>query len=110
GIGLQGAGKVAAPTGLQGEALPGAVRVTFNPVNGASGYTVYWGVSNGNYEQSADLGNELVGVVQGLAAQSYYFAVSAKNGLLSAPIVVTLENASQQQSEPGVYGIEPAVV
>ncbi len=111
-MGIGSSAKPAAPTGLAGEPLDGAVRVTFNEVGGASGYRVYWGSSAGSYPQQLNLGRERVATISGLAEMPYYFAVAAYNangtGIRSEAIVVTPYPAAvTPQSEPEVHGVNP---
>lgn len=60
---------------------PGAVRLFWHKVPGATGYNVYYGLSPRNYIFAApDLGDTDNFTVRGLANRTYYFAVQAKKG------------------------------
>ncbi|MDO8444578.1 MAG: CFI-box-CTERM domain-containing protein [Deltaproteobacteria bacterium] len=94
------------PTGLI--AAPGnkAISVSWNAVDGATGYIVYWGTSPGNYAQNTDVGNTTSYTIQGLtngtvyyisvsaySAPTYYVAVTAYDSLNNESVLISETSA-----------------
>ncbi|MBI5746471.1 MAG: fibronectin type III domain-containing protein [Nitrospirae bacterium] len=66
------------PTGLTASPGDGTILLSWNAVNGASGYILYYGISSEIYSQTVDLGNTASYTLKGLTnGTRYYFAVSA---------------------------------
>lgn len=71
-------GTLSSPTGLTASPGNGSILLSWNEVNGASGYILYYGISRGIYSQSIDLGNTASYTLTGLTNGTvYYFAVTA---------------------------------
>ncbi len=71
-------GTLSSPTGLTASPGNGSILLTWNTVDGAEGYILYYGISPGIYSQSIDLGNTASSSLTGLTNGTvYYFAVSA---------------------------------
>lgn len=56
-----------------------AATISWIPVYGATSYTIKYGVSPGNYIQTATVGNITTTTLSGLPATRYYFVVTASN-------------------------------
>jgi hypothetical protein len=71
-------GTLSSPAGLTASPGNGSILLSWNEVNGASGYILYYGISPGIYSQSIDLGNTVSYNLSGLTNGTvYYFAVTA---------------------------------
>ncbi len=71
-------GTLSSPTGLNTSPGNGSILLSWNEVDGAEGYILYYGISPGIYSQSIDLGNTVSYTLGGLTNGTvYYFAVSA---------------------------------
>jgi uncharacterized protein YccT (UPF0319 family) len=77
-----GTGAAPAAPALNGAtAADSQVALTWAAASGATGYTVRYGTSAGNYTSSIDVGNVTSRTVTGLTnGTTYYFAVQAYNG------------------------------
>ncbi len=60
--------------------LAGEIGLRWDPVSGASGYRVYYGISSGSYSQTLDVGAATSTTLAGLQnCRNYYVAVKAYN-------------------------------
>lgn len=86
------------PTGLMTAPGNTTISVSWDAVDEATGYIVYWGTSSGSYAQSTDVGDTTSYTIQGLTNGTvYYIAVSAYN----APtyyVAVTAYDSSSNES------------
>src|SRR6184192_3316380 len=60
-----------------GISFAGDVNLAWNASTGAAGYKVHFGTASGAYGTSVDVGTRTTYTVTGLAAGTYYFAVTA---------------------------------
>lgn len=102
----------AAPTlELAGTAI-GSANLTWNAVENASRYIVYYGVNPGEYIFAASVGNTTAFTVEGLAADTYYFMVRAvddvDNQSSNSNEVTTGAIAGAPGTTPGTGGTAPA--
>jgi len=95
----------AAPSGLTaGVITENSIAVSWNSVSGASGYTVYAGISSENMTQRGTPATASFNITGLTANTVYYIAVSARNdageGIQSSPITATTANNTTNPSLP----------
>jgi hypothetical protein len=102
----------AAPTLVLAGTSIGSASLTWNAVESASRYIVYYGVNSGEYIFAASVGNTTAFTVQGLAADTYYFMVRAvddvDNQSSNSNEVTTGAIAGAPGTIPGAGGTAPA--
>jgi hypothetical protein len=102
----------AAPTLTLAGTAVGSANLTWNAVENASRYIVYYGVNPGEYIFAASVGNTTDYTVQGLAADTYYFMVRAvddvDNQSSNSNEVSTGALAGAPGTTPGAGGTTPA--
>ncbi len=104
---------ISPPAGLTTTTGNGQITMNWsaNPELDSAGYKVYWGVSQGSYINSVDVGNVTNYIVQSLPSGTYYIAVTAydTNYNPANDNTNTIVNDNQTAGNESWYAVEQVV-